>query len=64
MAHARLEMVGAHVGRQAGAEIVRRHGLAHGADVVPFAFHRQERGFMDRFGANLAAPVFKLAPPE
>ena len=35
-------------GRQAGAEVVRRHGLADGADVVALALDRHQRGAADR----------------
>src|SRR6185437_4996672 len=60
--HAVMADIGLNVGAllvfgNAGAEIVRGEGLAHGANVVALAFDRQERGVADRARIDRPATV-------
>src|SRR5262245_54565526 len=52
VANPRLHVMPFAVGPQAGAEIVRRDGLADRADVVAFALDREQRGLADRLGIH------------
>ena len=51
-------MVRFHVGTQSAAQILRGKGLADGADVVLFAFDRQEKGLFYRPGRD-EAPFYE-----
>src|SRR5215831_17087428 len=48
MAGAGLQVMALHVGLEAGEEVVRRHRLPHGTDVVALAFDREQRGASDQ----------------
>jgi len=61
MADARLHVVLLAVGPQAGAEIVRGHGLADGADVVALALDGEQRRAADRLGIDATAVPVKPA---
>src|SRR5437764_13058856 len=53
MADAGLHVVFLAIGPEAGAEIVRRHGLADGANVVALALDGEQRGAADRLGVDV-----------
>ncbi len=55
MPHAGLQVVRLEVGPDVGAQVLRRHGLADGADVVALALHREQRGAADGLGPHGAA---------
>ena len=52
MADAALQMVRLHIDPHPGAKIQRRESLAGGANVIPLAFHGQQRGAPDRGGRD------------
>ena len=58
VADAGLHVVALEIGPQSGAQIVRGHGLADGADVVPLAFDREQHRAPDRARVDaLALPL-------
>ena len=62
VAGARLHVVGAQVGAQLAAQVLRGQGLAGRADVVAFALDRDQRGAADRRGAAQCGSRWMIRP--
>ena len=56
-----LHIVRAQVLRQFFAQVLRRKGLAQGADVIALTFHRQQCGTADQLRLDGAVTPFQLA---
>jgi hypothetical protein len=61
MADPGLHMVPLEIGAQSGTQVVCGHRLADGADVVAFAFDREQHSAFDGARLNALALPFELA---
>src|SRR5258706_10690523 len=60
VADARLDVVALQIGPHAAAQVLRREGLADGADVVALALDGKERHAADRLRLDLSGAHRKL----